>query len=646
LKLEVGKFSFTTVYSDQISAPRVITVDRLADLPPGSFEVFEPLVPPGVTHVVARRAHNRIPIYSWGDELCCLPMGATSCTLVDGRWMPAREDDKAQGRHRGEPQGGKKGQPAPKQEVAGEYERSLTLQPGDYVLFQEVISPVSGLSADANPAHRHVVRLTRVQPRVDELYRMPLMEIEWAPEDALPFELCVSATGRPPECAPVRDAVVVNANLVLVDHGRTQSLEPLGVVPLKEREPECDGCAGNGTNTPGRFRPYLRRPGLTFADPLPARRREGGLPPAAALRLRDGRAAIPQVKLQGVRPRPDGSGPLFDLLHLPENYAGPTGNPADLVEEWLAQPDLLASAPFDRHFTVEMDDGRRAWVRFGDDSAGRQPPAGTGFYARYRTGSGEQGNVGADSLTVLALDGLSLDGVAIEVTNPLPAWGGAEPEPLDQVRLLAPHAFRAERVRAVTADDYAELVMRGFAGKLQRAAARLTWTGSLYEVCVVVDPLGNVALTLDDPFLDEIRERLMDHRRMGHDLVVRPARYVPVRLGLRVCVLPGYLRGHVKTTLLDRFSDRRLRDGSLGFFHPDRQTFGEGVALSKVIAAAASTPGVESVTVTRLERYASPSSEALRTGLLPMDLFEIARLDNDPNQPDNGRFELTLEGGR
>jgi hypothetical protein len=116
-------------------------------------------------------------------------------------------------------------------------------------------------------------------------------------------------------------------------------------------------------------------------------------------------------------------------------------------------------------------------------------------------------------------------------------------------------------------------------------------------------------------------------------------------VALHVCVLPGFLRGHVRTALLERFSNRRS-PGATGFFHPDALSFGQGIALSQVVAAARSLAGVESVTVERLERYAVPSRSALEYGLLPMDLFEIPRLDNDPSQPENGRLEILLEGGR
>jgi hypothetical protein len=43
---------------------------------------FEPLDPRDSMKV--RLAHNEIRIYTWGDQECCIPKGATRATLVDG----------------------------------------------------------------------------------------------------------------------------------------------------------------------------------------------------------------------------------------------------------------------------------------------------------------------------------------------------------------------------------------------------------------------------------------------------------------------------------------------------------------------------------------------------------------------------------
>ena len=92
--------------------------------------------------------------------------------------------------------------------------------------------------------------------------------------------------------------------------------------------------------------------------------------------------------------------------------------------------------------------------------------------------------------------------------------------------------------------------------------------------------------------------------------------------------------------------DGRVVGGVAGFFHPDNLTFGQGVALSALVAAAQSVAGVDNVRVTRLERrYEGPAGEVAR-GLLPLGPLEIARLDNDPSRPDDGLLEIIMEGGR
>jgi hypothetical protein len=58
------------------------------------------------------------------------------------------------------------------------------------------------------------------------------------------------------------------------------------------------------------------------------------------------------------------------------------------------------------------------------------------------------------------------------------------PEPIAEVKLLAPHAFSNRRERAITAEDYAELAMRNPA--IGRAAAELRWMGSWYEARVAI----------------------------------------------------------------------------------------------------------------------------------------------------------------
>jgi predicted phage baseplate assembly protein len=350
---------------------------------------------------------------------------------------------------------------------------------------------------------------------------------------------------------------------------------------------------------------------------------------AAGLAATDPRLAGPASSALAQNPRQ--AVPQISLFE----GAGATG------PRWCPRPDLLASGPDDRAFVVETDDEGVASLRFGDGNLGRAPDAGATLQAFYRVGNGTTGNVGAETISVVVFGRQSTDAI-LGVRNPLPAAGGVNPEPVDEAKRFAPVAFRDAPARAVTAADYASIAST-FPG-VQRAAATLRWTGSGYFVRVAVDPLGTDALSKE--LRHSVLEGLQPYRRLGHDLEVVGATYVPVELALTVCVLPDYVRGHVKSAVLALLGDGVSADGTVGFFHPDRLTFGVAVAASKIVALVQGVPGVENVRVDRLRRLGGGPNSVLSRGLLPIGPLEVARLDGDANDPENGVLSLTLRGGR
>jgi predicted phage baseplate assembly protein len=230
----------------------------------------------------------------------------------------------------------------------------------------------------------------------------------------------------------------------------------------------------------------------------------------------------------------------------------------------------------------------------------------------------------------------------VRVRNPLPSCGGVDAESTAEVRLFAPLEFRRRFLRAVSASDYAAFA--GAVGGVQRAAAELSWTGSWYEADVALDPLGEEKTT--PQLVRCVAERLSRYRRIGHDVRVRCVAYVPIDLGLRICVLPHYQRGEVEEAALEALSNRTLRDGGRGFFHPDNVTFAGEVALSAIVALVQAIPGVQSVDVLRFELLGAGDHGELAHGVIRLGPFEIARLDNDVRHPENGRLTLELRGGR
>ncbi|MEM9267099.1 MAG: putative baseplate assembly protein [Cyanobacteria bacterium P01_F01_bin.13] len=608
--LQVDDTYFITRYPTAPARGSALPSELLQSVATDAYEVFEPVPAQDIT---LYEAHNEIHIYTWGDRQCCLSKGTTTATLLDS-WVEAPADSdsskniKEQKEHCDDAPG--PAEPPP---------RLLQLKPGDILFFEEVFGPTTGNPADADPSHRHGVKLTKVNPVVDPLYTdaedrpLPLLEIEWAMADALPFTLCISAIGPAPNCHLLTNISVVRGNVILADHGRTIFDESLGIVPEQAIRAECttENRAAPVDVVPGRFTPRLDRQPLTFCQPL--------LPvPASQLLQQNPQQALPHLQVQ--------------------NSQG----------MWIPQRDLLASRPLDKHVVAEMDDGGHAHLRFGDGESGLRPAAGTEFRATYRIGNGVAGNIGAETLAFVVLRNTRLSGIQLEPRNLVPAVGGIDPEPIDEVKLFAPGNFRQELQRAITAEDYAELVMRDFADQVQRAAATLRWTGSWTEVLVAVDPLGSTELSGD--LRSQITQRLYRYRRMGHDVVVQAATLVPLHIEMLICVHPDYIRGHVKAALLTALGNSVSAQGPgkvlKGFFHPDRLSFGEGITLSRLVATAQAIPGVDNIVVTTLERlHAGPNGE-LEQGLLPLGPLEVAQLDNDPNFPENGQLILHMRGGR
>lgn len=502
--------------------------------------VFEPMHP-----IVLRAAQNTVQLYTWDDTDCRLPAGATAATL------------------RGDP--------------------PLDLAPGDLLLLEEVLDPVTGKATDIDPTHRQVVRLTSVTAGTDPVGGTAVVEVTWADEDALGFDLTVSAVVPGPGGGLVRaTTAVAGGNVVLADHGQTVAGEPL------------DMRGGR------RARPRLAAGPVTFT----AGYDQAG--PASAALGQDPRTALPAMTVAG-----EG-------------------------ETWRPVYDLLGSSGLATELVVEIDSDGTAWLRFGDDVHGRAPDPGEAFTATYRVGNGPAGNVGAEAVTAVTGAGT----LVLTVRNPLPAAGGTGPEPADLVRLLAPQAFRRQE-RAVTEADWAEVAGR-YPG-VQKAAARLRWTGSWTTVFVTVDRLGGLEVT--PAFEAELRAFLERYRLAGYDLEVDGPVPVPLELVIEVCVRPGFRADQVQRELLQALGSGRLAGGRRGFFHPDNFTFGQPVYLSQIEQVARSVPGVDWLVATTFRRLGHPDNQELEQGLLRPGPLEIAQLANDPNFPEHGWLELIMRGG-
>ena len=472
------------------------------------------------------------------------------------------------------------------------------LSKGDLLLFEEITSPTTGLSEDLNPTHRHVVRLTSVKQVQDPVTTSAtdLYEVAWGDEDALPFSLCLSAL--PGDTTEPVEVSVARGNVLLADHG----------YPIEKGEDtELDPITGDER----RYRPRLKHGPLTRQGGVYDEEHDTLLPfdPAASA------WSAMQWEMRDVRPA------------ITVTLNGKT---------WTPVNDLLNSDRFATEFVVESEQDGSAFLRFGDDTLGLKPAPDAAPTAAYRIGNGVAGNVGAGSITRLVKE----TSVVLKVWNPLPAAGGTEPESLEQLRQFAPQAFRVQE-RAVTASDWVDVAERQ--SGIQKAAARLRWTGSWYTAFVTFDRQGG--LPVDRTFKSRMLKALERYRLAGYDLEFNGPTYVPLEMALMVCIKKGYFRSNVKQSLLKAFSSYDLPNGKRGFFHPDNFTFGQPLYLAEIYETAMAVEGVDSVRVLKFKRWGKVDAGELAAGEFKPGQFEILRLDNDPNYPEYGKIEFNMQAG-
>jgi hypothetical protein len=481
------------------------------------------------------------------------------------------------------------------------------LRAGEYVLLEEVRSPTTGLAADADAKHRQVLLIGSVENTEDAAFTsavaagvltprtnpadpaLPLLRIAFAKGEALGFAPCISA--ETVDHLVIEPVTVARGNIAPVDHGRSI---------LRDTQ--------NGT--------------LALPD------------------MGSGRWPIPELALSDA-PLTRNPEPAIQLdITFP-------GEPA---ETWTPLPNLLDSLPFDENFVVETDNDGASILRFGDDQYGRRPFDTERVVAHYRIGSGELGNAGWGTLVHLVDPGVVIPPIT-RIWQPLSAFGGEEPETVEHVRQIGPEAFRAIQFRAVTERDWEEMALRH--PDVAAAKASFRWTGSWHTVFVAIHPVDPANLRrlpgggteLQSLFAQLIKAHLTRFKLAGYDLDIRAAIYVPLEVDIQICVGDGHFRGDVLAEVQRVLSNRTFADGSKGFFFPLRFGFGSAVYLSQLYAAVSAVEGVNSAEITKFKRYWDPPRGELENGAIVMTPFEIPRLDNDQNFPENGVLRLTAVGG-
>jgi hypothetical protein len=271
---------------------------------------------------------------------------------------------------------------------------------------------------------------------------------------------------------------------------------------------------------------------------------------------------------------------------------------------------LAFSRTADADYAIETDEADVTTVIFGDGQYGQIPPTGMRIIARYRTGGGTAGNVGAGQITVVS-NAPRLQLLGAKVVNRAPASGGAERESIEQAIKFAPLAFNSMQ-RAVTAEDYVALA-RLFPGVSKARAEATSWN----NIRLFIAPTGS-----GEPPSDILRRDLLayfeDKRMLTTFIQIEGPDYVSINVTADVEALPYFRNTDVSAA---------AESAARGLFEFEHVDFKQTLYLSKIYEALESLDGVNSVFVSVFQRSGGAEPVAEK-GLIQLQENEIPVLGN------------------
>jgi len=293
-----------------------------------------------------------------------------------------------------------------------------------------------------------------------------------------------------------------------------------------------------------------------------------------------------------------------------------------VIDAWTLQETLAFSRAGQKDYVIEIDDADQATIIFGDGSFGAIPASGAQIRASYRVGGGIAGNTPERTIqTIVGAPQLALLGA--QVTNTLPATGGAERESIEQALLHAPAVFRSLK-RAVTASDYEALAL-SFKGVGKVQARATGWN----TVALHVAPEGGGKVS--DVLETNLKAYFEDKRMVSQIVEILDVDYVPIRVTAEIGVQSYYVRADVLAAV------QQAMAALLAF---DNVDFGQTIYLSKFYEVGEAVPGVLYVNVTEFQRGALTTPAIEPSGKITLAFNEVPM--TPPDAPYAGGVNLLV----
>ncbi|MEM7051211.1 MAG: putative baseplate assembly protein [Acidobacteriota bacterium] len=258
----------------------------------------------------------------------------------------------------------------------------------------------------------------------------------------------------------------------------------------------------------------------------------------------------------------------------------------------FASPESPQGDP--RVFTLEAASGT---LRFGNGSHGARPPRGATLVARYAHGGGSQGMVG-----IGAIDKGPALPAGLVVHNPVPAWGGDDPETVDEAEFRISRSLR-HRDRLVSREDFREITWQTPGVDLGRVEILPLFhpdqpespaDGALTVLVVpLTDRIQPETPAPDRLFLDAICRHLEPRRLITTEIHVRGPIYRDLWVTVGLEVAPGREQGPV----LDRgeVAIRRFLSPLVGGFEGTGWPLEKTIEAGEVLGAVSRVDGVASI---------------------------------------------------
>lgn len=251
-------------------------------------------------------------------------------------------------------------------------------------------------------------------------------------------------------------------------------------------------------------------------------------------------------------------------------------NDGNEYSPWTEVEDFTGSGPTSKVYTLDYSTGL---VTFGDGFKGAIPPmlpgngnnldtaAQTNIMAQaYAWGGGSEANTGANTITILLAAIPNIQ----SVTNPAPAYDGADEETIAQAQVRAPLVLRTAN-RAVTSGDFEFLATQAPGAQVVRAKAFPLLNPNFRVLRSAVDASPQVEApvpgavtvvvipqsTQNPPVpsantLQVVANYLYTHRLLTCEVFVAPPRYRQVRIEVQVIAEPTADLGTVQRAVLNQ----------------------------------------------------------------------------------------------